>query len=309
MAEGRDRADRAISVLLIEDSAGAARLAEIALSDASEPFDVRWVDRLSRGLDSVDEYDVDVALLDLYLPDSRGMDTFERFRQAAPGVPVLVLAGTGDEALGREAVARGAVDHLSKADMQGAVLPVAIRHALERQRLGAELRDLALVDELTGLHTRRAFDLLARHEIRSARRGYTPLALIVIEVDGLARINREHGRDEGSRALLTVARVLTETFRQSDVVARLGGDDFSVLLSPCEGEQAALSAADRLREAVDGASRQDRLPYRLTVSIGVGMFEPSRPAPLRELVSEADRRMRQDRLRSRAVRGVETAAT
>jgi diguanylate cyclase (GGDEF)-like protein/PAS domain S-box-containing protein len=127
-------------ILLIEnDAAAASRIRAALVEDGSGPFDLEWVRRLSDGLERVQdrrergERGIDAVVLDLSLPDSRGMETFDKLFTAAPYIPILVLAGHGDEALGKEAVGRGAQDYLLPGHVVGYSLSRALRNAIERK--------------------------------------------------------------------------------------------------------------------------------------------------------------------------------
>jgi signal transduction histidine kinase len=131
-----------IRVLIVEDNAGDARLIREHLADGlSLRFAVEWANRLSGGLQRLDEGGVDVVLLDLGLPDSQGLDTFAKLADRAPDVPVVVLTGLDDEALAVEALRKGAQDYLAKQDVSGATLARVLRYAIERHRLLADLEE------------------------------------------------------------------------------------------------------------------------------------------------------------------------
>src|SRR5882672_10776118 len=125
-----------IKVLLIEDNAGDARLVREALSAQGPPnFEVAVADRLSTALDRLDHEAFDVALVDLSLPDSQGLDTFKQVRAHARSVPVLVLTGLDDESIATRAVGEGAQDYVLKRNLATDILPRAILYALSRQQL------------------------------------------------------------------------------------------------------------------------------------------------------------------------------
>jgi phosphoserine phosphatase RsbU/P len=129
-----------IHALLIEDNPGDARLIREMLRDTgsqSAAVQISLADRLATGLDLLERQSVDLVLLDLSLPDSSGLQTFESLHAAAPEIPVVVLSGLDDEGLAVRAVQQGAQDYLVKGQVQGATILRAIRYALERQRLEA----------------------------------------------------------------------------------------------------------------------------------------------------------------------------
>ena len=125
-----------IHILLVEDSRGEARLIQELLGDVEEfHFTTEVADCLATGLSCLAERHADVVLLDLSLPDSQGLETLDEVRASAPDVPVVVLTGNADEALGFEAVKRGAQDCLVKGFPDGKTLARVLRYAIERQRL------------------------------------------------------------------------------------------------------------------------------------------------------------------------------
>lgn len=129
-----------IRVLLIEDNPADARfIKELLAEEENITFDVVWEDNLSNGLKRLAGGGVDVILLDLMLPDSRGFDTFSRTQAQAPQIPIVIMTGLDDENLAIRAVRRGAEDYLIKWQMDSTLLVHAIRYSIAR-RLGEEKR-------------------------------------------------------------------------------------------------------------------------------------------------------------------------
>ena len=122
------------NVLLIEDDPAVARVIQEALADASDdPFIVEWVRQLSDGLERLSKGGMAAVLLDLFLPDSKGINTFGVLSLAAPGVPILVLGGLGDEDIAKEAVNRGAQDYLLKIRLDSYSLTRALHSTIARK--------------------------------------------------------------------------------------------------------------------------------------------------------------------------------
>ena len=123
-------------VLLIEDNRAQARLIREQLSDVkTDSFEMDLADRLSEGLSQLENGDFAGVLLDLSLPDSQGLETLNAVRAKAPDVAVVVLTGLNDEALGAEAVKRGAQDYLVKDAADGELIARSLSYAIGRQRL------------------------------------------------------------------------------------------------------------------------------------------------------------------------------
>lgn len=162
------------------------------------------------------------------------------------------------------------------------------REAQERQRAELEVRRLSLTDELTGLHNRRGFFLLAEQQLQIARRARLPCAVLYIDLDGLKRINDSGGHEAGDALLAEMAVLLKQTFREVDVIARLGGDEFAVFLMPCaspESVRARLLA--KMTAFNQGAERQ----HPLSASIGLEFAEAGANLSLDALVKRADESM------------------
>src|SRR5215469_10710622 len=109
----------------------------------------------------------------------------------------------------------------------GELLMRAVRCAAKQYVLQTELRNLALKDELTGLHNHRGFYVFAERQFKVCRRSGRGMLLFFLDMDGLKQINDSLGHSEGDRALKRAGGILKETFRDSDIVARLGGDEFA----------------------------------------------------------------------------------
>ncbi len=130
-----------IKVLLIEDNPGDAELVQEYLADGgAASFVLECAGRLSAGLDCLDRGGIDVLLLDLSLPDSQGLETLDRVIAHAPTVPVLILTGLEEDALGLEAIRRGAQDYLVKGQITGSLIARTIRYGIERSRVREQLQ-------------------------------------------------------------------------------------------------------------------------------------------------------------------------
>ena len=283
--------DSVLHILLIEDHADYAHLLAKRLSKTNHPsLSVEHVERLDEGLEHIRQGGIDVVLLDLFLPDSQGLDTFLKFHEQAPEMPIVVLTGLKDETLGVEAVQKGAQDFLIKGEVTGKGLIQALRFAVERGRARSQLTRLALTDELTGLYNRRGFFAFVEQQLKLAKRNHKKLLLIFLDLDGLKQINDTHGHQEGDRALRDVAQILKTTFREPDVIARIGGDEFSVLAEGAgdDGSQVLLS---RLQEKHKDYCEQMDRKFKLSLSMGVTTLSPDSSNTVEQLLTKADRIM------------------
>jgi diguanylate cyclase (GGDEF)-like protein len=161
-----------------------------------------------------------------------------------------------------------------------------------------EMEQLALTDELTGLRNRRGFLVLADQALRMARRTRAKCALVYIDLDGLKGVNDTRGHAAGDALIADAAKVLGRVFRESDVVGRVGGDEFAVfaLLDEHDG---ATAVGGRLQAEIDRFNAQVVPTLRVSMSIGIEELASSADTPLDVLLSRADRAM-YERKRNRA---------
>jgi len=143
----QEPATKPVSVLLIEDNPGDARLIQFMIQDAgSNLFEIEHVERLSDAFERLDFGGIGLVLSDLSLPDSHGLDTFTQLHARAPHVPIIVLSGLNDTGLAVQAVHQGAQDYLIKGQVAGQLLVRAMHYAIERKRMTEQLAHYA--DEL-----------------------------------------------------------------------------------------------------------------------------------------------------------------
>ena len=253
-------------------------------------LDIEWAGELSEALARLTQGGIDAILLDLDLPDSTGMVTFERAYAFAPDVPIIVLTGAADEQVANATVQGGAQDYVVKDEVGAQALARAVRHAIERHRLLSALRSLSLIDDLTGLYNRRGFSDVGEQYLKLAKRTARGVTMVYLDLDRLKTINDSLGHYVGDRALLQVAAILKATFRRSDIIARLGGDEFGVLALEASRESSE-RLIQRLRESVMEFNQTSAEPYQLSVSIGMARHEDDLRIRLDELVTEADSAM------------------
>ena len=284
---------RALHILLLEDDPGDARLIQEHLRDGMPgQFFCTCVSNLRELLERLSLVQFDVILLDLHLPDVRGLDTFLKVQTQARLTPVLILTGLNDQTLAVQAVKAGAQDYLLKGEVTSSLLARALRYAIERHHLQTELHNLSLNDSLTGLYNRRGFFVLAEEQLKLLHRSSHGLLLFLCDVDGMKPVNDTFGHAQGDLMLVDTSAILRATFRASDIIARLGGDEFVVLAvgtlpATVELLQARLHANTNKHNA--GSAR----PYQVSISAGMAYVAPGEQATIDGMISTADQAMYQ----------------
>ena len=177
------------------------------------------------------------------------------------------------------------------ADHRDRLAQMVDARTIELQEANARLQGLARTDALTGLPNRRSFDEVQANEIRRARRNQEPLAFMIADIDDFKAYNDHYGHAMGDHCLCAVAHTLRASLgRAGDLVARLGGEEFSVLLPGAEVAAACLMA-ERLRQAVAGCGIEhahSQAASVVTISIGLTVMEPGSNADFETLYQQAD---------------------
>ena len=158
--------------------------------------------------------------------------------------------------------------------------------AVVEQEIAAQV--LATVDPLTGLSNRRGFDALAEKVLDICGRQGTTATVLYVDLDAFKEINDRFGHEEGDAAIRDFAQILADSCRASDVVGRVGGDEFVALLT---GDRGRSEVSDRIDAALEHRNARAGQRYRLTASIGTARFDPEAPATLASLIRAADEDM------------------
>ena len=254
-----------------------------------------------------------LAILDLSMPEMDGIKVCKQVRQNSSATPtyiILLTANTRKELIvtGLEA---GADDYVTKpfdtdelharvkVGMRMVDLQMSLAQRVAELELAQEsLRNLSLTDDLTGLYNRRGFFALAKQQLNSARREGRHASLVYIDMDGLKRLNDTHGHEIGSRVIQEVGDILRETFRSSDLIARIGGDEF-VVFETSNDQIDEGTDVQRLQDNVTRHNAQQVRDYEISLSIGVASMDSDSSMTLEELLKNGDKTMYQQKRNKR----------
>lgn len=165
-----------------------------------------------------------------------------------------------------------------------------VRDITERKRLEEELREMSLRDLLTELYNRRGFFTVAAQQVKAANRAKRKMSLTYFDCNDFKWINDYLGHEQGDKVLVDTAHILRQTYRESDIIARIGGDEFVVLsMDPAEVDHDEVSK--RLQQNIDEYNAKEVRRYRLSLSWGTAVYDSESPISLDELMSQADRLM------------------
>jgi len=162
-----------------------------------------------------------------------------------------------------------------------------LRDITERKQMEEKLHLLSLMDELTGLYNRRGFFNLAERQLKLSKRTKKGLLLFYVDVDRLKWINDTLGHKEGDRALLETTEIFARTFRASDIIARIGGDEFVIIAVDALRESADI-ILNRLQEHVEAQNSMENRSYDISLSVGKVYYDPENPLTIDEMLAKAD---------------------
>ncbi|MEJ2390561.1 MAG: EAL domain-containing protein [Gammaproteobacteria bacterium] len=262
-----------IKVLLVEDNPADVRLVrEMFLDVEASEFELSVAETLHSALDVLDGHEFDVMLLDLSLPDSRGLDIVTRILNVEPHLPIVILSGNDDAELSLQAVQAGAQDYLVKGQGDGNLLSRALRYAIERKRTQERLTYLAQYDQLTELPNRSLFNERLASCLQQAQRHNRKMALMFLDLDHFKDINDTLGHSAGDKLLKDVARRLQHCVRSEDTISRLGGDEFTIIMREVKNQQDSAAVANKILDVMSQPFQLENEEVFVTTSIGIAGY-------------------------------------
>lgn len=265
------------TILIVDDIADNRQLLRFDLED-----DQHTVIEAADGyacLEKVEASPPDLILLDMMMPGLSGLEVLQRLKTApsTSNIPVIMVSANDTDDSIISTLDVGAHDYVSKPVIYP-VLAARIRSALrlkaaqeELSQANSALQQLASTDTLTGLYNRRHFINLAAAEISRARRYNRPVSLMMIDADHFKNINDTYGHAVGDQALIHIASTCTQLCRESDIIGRIGGEEF-LICCPDTDLSGACELAERIKQTIP--KRNDctsKLPV-FTLSIGVSQY-------------------------------------
>ncbi|OMH29527.1 hypothetical protein BGP75_19710 [Motiliproteus sp. MSK22-1] len=261
-------------ILIVDDSITTIRLLADLLSDMAEVF---FVTDGREALSKAEEVSPALILLDVEMPEISGYEVGRMLKQnpVTANIPFLFITARSDGEDEEKGLRLGAVDYISKPILPAVVcarvqLQLKLQYMTEQLRkANANLQQLANRDSLTDVFNRRRFMELANSSYALSRRSSTPLSLIMLDVDHFKQINDSYGHDSGDITLIELVAVCNDVLREVDVLGRIGGEEFAILLPDTE-QHGAYSVAERLRKKIaDISISYEDQQFGITVSMGI----------------------------------------
>jgi diguanylate cyclase (GGDEF)-like protein len=267
------------SVLIVDDEASILSMCHDVLT--RQGYRCHTATSGDMALELINTLSFDIMLTDILMPGMGGFELTERAKKLNPNMLVIIMTGFAEDFSYDSAIQAGASDFIKK--------PFTIAELMARIKnvtLQEKLRVMSITDELTGLFNRRGFFNLAEQELKLARRNKKRIFILYIDVNNFKEINDRLGHHEGDVALVDTANVLRSTFRDPDIIARIGGDEFVVI--PVEPDTINMEVIiNRLQKNFARHNESEKRNFTLSVSVGVAEGSSS----IDELLAKADKSM------------------
>lgn len=286
------RSKKKVKVLLIEDNPDHVLLIKEKCNAITRgTIDLCEANCIKKGLAIIADKQIEIVLLDLCLPDSKGIETVMHFKDYLEKIPFIILTSLDDEIIELDTIKEGIQDYLVKGEFDHKLLWRSINYAIERHKLLKILREHAIYDQLTGLYNRRGFFNFLDQQVKLSNRNKNEFFLVFADLDGLKLVNDTMGHTVGDDALVCASNILKEVFRESDTIARIGGDEFAIIITGSKEIGNIKSIGNRLEDAVNNLNEEAENPFKLSISIGISKYDPIHPITEDKLIAKADKKM------------------
>lgn len=223
-----------LQILLVEDNEDDAECTKLSLNEVygAGGYDLTWLRSATEVLELLRRQFFDVVLCDNYLGNTTGIELIQTIHSSMDTCPpIILLTSVDDKLVDLGASTAGACDYLVKQDLTASVLERSIRYATKRKSFEEELLQVAHYDHLTGVANRKLFELTLESSLNQASRAGTSVGLILIDLDKFKPVNDTFGHPAGDKLLREVGQRISGMIRQSDFIARIGGDEFCIIAS------------------------------------------------------------------------------
>ncbi|MEH1934342.1 MAG: diguanylate cyclase [Nostoc sp.] len=307
------------NILIVDDTPDNLRLLTKILE--SQSYIIRKSLNGKMALQAAARHPPDLILLDINMPEMNGYEVCQQLKasKTTDQIPIIFISALDQINDKLQAFELGGQDYITKPFQELEVL-MRVKNQLlikqqyqelieqnqrleheikERLKAEADVRELSITDELTGLYNRRGFFWLANQQFKIAQRTQIFCCLLFVDIDGLKQINDSLGHEIGDRMIVDTAQLLKQTFRDSDIVARLGGDEFVIFVPiwPRNTDE----FYPRLQANIDRYNQEHNYSYQLSISIGVTQCVLNEKVSIEQLIEEADKLMYEHKRAKRLV--------
>ncbi|MEW6109159.1 MAG: GGDEF domain-containing response regulator [Nitrospirota bacterium] len=275
--------DEKRSVIIVDDDVSLLDIIATGLS--THGYRCETAADAETAFEIINKNSFDIMLTDIILPGMDGFELTAKAKRLRSDMLVIIMTGFAEDFSYDRAIEAGASDFIKK--------PFTLQELIIRfqlVKLQKKLLKMSFTDELTGLYNRRGFFTLAEQQLKLSDRLKNLIYMLFADLDNLKGINDSLGHHEGDQALIETAKILKDTFRQSDIIARIGGDEF-VVIPIGSTEYGARIAVSRLYQNIEVQNAKKKKNYTLSLSVGLAYYDPAAPCSVDELICRADKSM------------------
>jgi len=308
--------DKEISILSVEESDADFKKISNCLRTFIQ-LNLTRAKNIKEAISLLNDSSVDLILSEYFLSDGSGVDILKSLSDTKLEIPVVIIAGQGNETIASEVIDAGAYDYLPKNKISKKSLFRSITNTVEKfdlekkiklaqgklaemsnleremKQAQIQLAEMSSRDELTGLYNRRYFIESLEREVARAKRYKRNLGFCMTDLDKFKDINDTYGHLAGDMVLSTIGRMFDEHFRQGDLVCRYGGEEFAVIL-PDTSLKSAMVVCERLRKKVSSHRfKYNSSDFSISISTGIALYNNLVHRSPVELVSAADQALYQ----------------
>ena len=260
-------------ILLLGSNLAEYRRFEAMLSSIQQSsFQLLWCEQLENGKAEIVSGNYDAVLLDCqHQPDTALLLLQETLEQGCL-LPIIALTAEVDNTASQQALQYGAADYLSLDNLDDYVFQRCIGYAIDKSQVEKKINQLNLYDPLTGIPNRLLFRQTMERAIELAKTQQISLALLLINLDGFKKVNESYGSEAGDRLVATMAQRLTRRVRKSDGIARVGGDEFTLVLEDCHGNDDVALVAKKVIDVLSAPFTVAGQGLIVSCSIGIAIY-------------------------------------
>lgn len=268
------------------------QLEAILASIEGAQFQLRWCEQLGDVDAELCAADYHLIIVDCCRRPEVSCSLLRRLAQQQAAPPMLALTDTLESPIIQRVMSLGAADFLAWKNLDGYILQRCIAYVLNKHEVERKLAELKLYDPLTGVPNRMLFLQNLARTLDSASRHQAPFVLLYIDLDGFKRINDYYGNDCGDQVVTTVVQRLSRCVRKSDGIARVGPDEFTLILEDCRNREDAALVAQKLVDVLSAPYTVAHQPVAISCSIGVALY-PDAGQTAEQLLQAANIAMRE----------------
>ncbi len=292
-----------LKVLIIDDDEDDFLITSDYLNEIEHvTIEVEHAPTYKTGVQFVNQWRHDLYIVDYMLGPRNGLELLAEVDAVQARLPIIMLTGTDDEKIDHAALDAGASDYLVKSQLNAKQFSRSLRYAIAHKKTQESLHKLANFDQLTNLANRRMFFETLDNAISRAERHDRKLAVLFLDLDKFKQVNDKYGHDIGDQLLQAVTTRLKSTIRKEDLIARLSGDEFAILLEDISDESFAARVGDKIVTAISKEyivdNAKSHISISISISIGIASF-PSAGTDSTTLLKSADIAMYEVKRRGR----------